>query len=65
MATGPDVPVAWNLICVVTPVTDAVTSFGPRIVPTVHVATAWPVASVMATRGLVEPFPSVTASATA
>jgi hypothetical protein len=61
---GPATPVAVNLIDVTTPSTLAVTSFCPMIVPSDQAAVACPLASVTATRGMVTPLPSVTASAT-
>ena len=62
--TGPAVPVAENFTVVPTPDTVAVTSLGPTIVPRVHNAVACPFESVVASRGFVEPLPSVTARAT-
>src|SRR5215831_2743444 len=63
--TGPGTPVVENLTWELTPVTDAVTSLGPRMVPSVQDAVASPLSSVFATRGFVEPLPCVTANATA
>jgi hypothetical protein len=64
LVIGPAVPVAENFTVVPTPETVAVTSLGPTIVPSVQVAVAWPLASLVARRGEVEPLPNVTASAT-
>src|SRR5512140_3220087 len=64
VAVGPAVPVAWKRIGVSRPLTLAVTSLSPAIVPSVHDAVACPLALVVARRGLVEPLPAVTANAT-
>ena len=60
IVTGPAAPVATNVTVLATPVTVAVTWFAPATVPSVHVALASPVASVIDTRGTIVPLPIVT-----
>src|SRR4029077_20616508 len=64
VAVGPGVPIAWNVTLPPAPLTLAVITLSPAIVPTVHAAGASPVAPVVAIRGFVEPLPPVTAKAT-
>jgi hypothetical protein len=64
VAVGPGVPIAWNVTPPPVPLTLAVITLSPAIVPSVHVAVAWPFDPVVAMRGLVDPLPPVTANAT-